>query len=344
MTRAVKRDDVIRLPNRCRIIWDIPVVMAVVTIAIVMTANAYWISTFTSLLALAPAARGIGVLYGLLGLVSLCQFALVGIGGWMMLRLGHGTDLPFEVNVLIAGVSAAAVGVVWGAPALRLKGLYLALVTLMLAGAYQVVISATGFPDGESGFLGRADATQRLMLDRPGTAPTDISYLVYCAVLTTGGFMLAEWLRVNRTGRVWAAIQKGDDTARSIGVNLLTYKIIAFACAGFLAGVDGALLAGSLSQLDGRAFGASESLFLFALNVIAGVYHWYGALIAGLLLRAVPGLLTDLGINGYVAIIIYGGALIHALIIGPRGIAGQISALIGKIRALVSAGTGRKAS
>ena len=57
-----------------------------------------------------------------------------------------------------------------------------------------------------------------------------------------------------------------------------------------------------------------------------------------------PGLLTDLDINGYVAIIIYGGALLHVLITAPRGIAGQISVLIGKIRALVGAGTGRKAS
>jgi branched-chain amino acid transport system permease protein len=343
MSRAIIREDVIPMPNRYRTLLEIPVAMALVMLVVVSTANAYWISTFTSALALALAARGIGVLYGLLGLVSLCQFALIGIGGWMMLRLSHGTGLPFEINVLIAGVTAAGVGVVWGAPALRLKGLYLALVTLMLAGAYQVVISATGFPDGGSGFLGRADATQRLMLERPVVATSNSSYLIYCAIWATSGFMLAEWLRVTKMGRSWAMIRKDDITARSVGVNLLTYKIIAFAFAGFLAGVGGALLAGGVGQLDGRAFAASESLFLFALSVVAGVYHWYGALIAGLLLRAVPSLLTDFEINGYVAIIFYGSALMHALITAPRGIAGQISNLIGKIRTIAIPGTGRQA-
>ncbi|MDC0739335.1 branched-chain amino acid ABC transporter permease [Cognatishimia sp. SS12] len=335
MTPPKISDALIILPGRYRTLWEIPVVMLILTLIAAFTANAYWISTLTSALAIALAARGIGVLYGLLGLVSLCQFALIGVGGWTMLRLGHGTGLPFELNVLLAGVVAAAVGVVWGAPALKLKGLYLALVTLMLAGAYQVVISATGFPDGGQGWLGRADAIQRLMLERPVVAQNSTRYLIYCAAWATLGFMAAEWLRLAKPGRAWAMIRKDDRAAMSAGVNLLVYKIIAFAFAGFLAGVGGALLAGSVGQLDGRAFAASESLSLFALSVVAGVYNWYGALIAGLLLRAVPSLLTDFEINGYAAIVFYGTALLHAIITAPRGIAGQISGLITRIKALL---------
>ncbi|UUZ71460.1 hypothetical protein LP415_20985 [Polaromonas sp. P1(28)-8] len=97
-------------------------------------ANAYWVKTLTSSLALAIAAAGVSLLYGQLGLVSLCQYALLGAGGWVALRVGHGLQWPFETCVLAGGLSAGILGMIAGLPALRLKGLYLALVTLMLAG------------------------------------------------------------------------------------------------------------------------------------------------------------------------------------------------------------------
>lgn len=315
-----------------KVLLEIPAVMAVLVLMIVLFANAYWISTLTSALAIALASRGIGLLYGQLGLVSLCQFALLGVGGWMTLRISHGFELPFEITILIAGIVSASVGAVWGAPALRMKGLYLALITLMLAGTYQTIITSTGFPDGGEGFLGRADATQRLMIERPAMAESDHAYFVYVAVWVTLGFLLTEWMRISRPGRSWALIRKGEQAAQSAGVNLFIYKLMAFAVAGFLAGAGGALLAGSIGQLDGRAFPASESLFLFALSVVAGVYNWYGALIAGLLMRAVPSLLIDFEVNGYVAIIIYGVALLHALMTAPAGIAGQIAGLLTKLK------------
>lgn len=295
-------------------------------------AGSYWLSTLTSAFALALASRGVALLYGQLGLVTLAQTALVGVGGWIALRLSHGTDLPFEAVVLIAGLATSLVGMVWGAPALRLQGLYLALVTLMLAGAFQTVIVAVGFPDGGPGFLGRADASQRLMMERPMIAPGEAAYFLYVAAWLTAGLILVERIRTGQTGRAWALIRRGRQAAQSTGVNIFRAKMQAFALAGFLAGIAGALLAGNVGQLDGRSFSASESLFLFALSVVGGSYHWLGALIAGLLLRAVPSLLTDFGVDGYVATIIFGAALMHALVTAPRGIAGQILGLIGRIR------------
>ena len=108
--------------------------------------------------------------------------------------------------------------------------------------------------------------------------------------------------------------------------NILLYQTWAFGLAGACAGVAGALLAAGVGQLDGRAFNASESVLLFALSVVGGVSHWLGALITGLLLRAVPALLTDYNVNGYLAMVFYGAALLHALITAPQGIAGQLMA------------------
>ena len=310
---------------------SIPFVIFACALLVPLTANAYWLAALTSAVALSLAASGIAILYGQLGLVSLCQYSLVGVGGWVALRLGFGSGLPFEAGLLAAGGIASILGVLFGLPALRLRGLYLALVTLMLAGGFQVVISAWGFPDGGPGFLGRADAAQRLMLPRPTVANTASAYFVYALVIAGLGLALAEWHRIAKPGRAWALIRKGETIALAAGVDILLYKVWAFALAGFLAGVGGALLAGGVGQLDGRAFATADSLSLFALSVVGGVHHWFGALLAGLLLRAVPALLTDWGIDGYASVGVFGVALLQALITAPSGIAGQISGLIDRL-------------
>ncbi|MGP8120691.1 MAG: branched-chain amino acid ABC transporter permease [Xanthobacteraceae bacterium] len=327
----------IRRPSlrRYRNVFAIPVLLIGAAAIAAVLANGYWIATLTSAVAIGLAASGVGLLYGQLGLVSLCQYSLLGVGGWVALRLSFAFHLPFELNLLAAGIVSSTVGVVWGLPALRLRGLYLALVTLMLAGGFQVVINAWGFPDGGTGFLGRADATQRIMMARPAAALSNDAYFLYSAIVVALGLMAVELHRRTRPGRAWALIRAGETTALAAGVNLLLYKTWAFALAGFLAGVAGALLAGAVGQLDGRAFPASESLSLFALTVVGGVYNWVGAVITGLLLRAVPSLLTDYGVDGNVAMMFFGAALLHALITAPTGIAGQIGALVARIERLL---------
>lgn len=317
--------------RRYRILALIPLVLLALGTVLASSASGYWISTFTSAGAIALACAGVAVLYGQLGLVSLCQYALLGVGGWVALRLAHGLHWPFEICLLAGGIVSSAVGVVWGLPALRLRGLYLALVTLMLAGAFQVVIAAWGFPDGGPGFLGRADSAQRRMMARPLLAVSDAGYLLYVIIVLALGLMLVELHRRSKPGRAWALIRKGETTALGAGVNILLYKTWAFALAGFLAGIGGGLLAGSVGQLDGLAFAASESINLFALTVVGGAAHWFGPIISGLLLRAVPSLLTDYGVDGFLAMVFFGAALLHALITAPAGVAGMLSELAGKL-------------
>ena len=298
-------------------------------------ANAYWIKTLTSSMALAVAVTGVALLYGQLGLVSLCQYALVGVGGWVALRLSHGLHLPFELCVVAAGISSCAVCMVAGLPALRMKGLYLALVTLMMAGGYQVVASAIGYPDGGPGFLGRVSGSERLLMARPALASSDGAYFFYVTVWLALMLVVIDLHRRHRAGRSWALIRRGEAVAQSAGVNILLYQTWAFGLAGMCAGVGGALLAGAVGLLNGRAFTASESVMLFALSVVGGVYHWVGAILAGLLLRAVPSLLIDYNVNGYLAMIFFGAALLHALVTAQQGIAGQLigalSGLVGKL-------------
>jgi branched-chain amino acid transport system permease protein len=287
--------------------------------------GSFWLKAFTSSVIFSLAALGAALLYGRLGLVSLGQVAQLGMGGWVVLRLGHGTDLPFVIVLLIGGIVAGLVGLVAGIPALRMRGLYLALITLMGAGGFQVIVTATGFPDGGPGFLGRVESGTRTLLTRPSFAQTDAAYFRFVIIIVVLGFLLVELHRRASPGRAWALIRKSDASALSAGVNITLYKTWAFALAGFLSGIAGGLLAGSIGQLDSRAFPASDSIMLFALTVVGGVYHWTGPIITGLLLRAFPSLLNALGVDGNIAYIIFGIALLQSLITAPSGIAGQLA-------------------
>jgi len=303
-------------------------------------ANFYWIKTLTSAMAVSIAAAGVALLYRQLGLVCLSQHALLGVGGWIALRLGH-LGMPFEFCVLAGAAGGSVLGMIAGLPALRMRGLYLALVTLMMAGGFQVLVGAIGFPDGGGGFTGHLSVGERQLMTRPLLGQSDNAYFRYVMVWLTLALLLLELHRRSKAGRSWALIRRGETTALAAGINIVLYQTWAFGVAGFLAGLSGGLLAGAVGQLDGRAFPASESVLLFALSVVGGVYHWFGALLCGLLLRAVPSLLTDFGVNGYLAMIFFGAALLHALMTAPAGIAGQLAALCATCRKRVGVAGGQ---
>lgn len=289
--------------------------------------DAYFLKTLISTCIMGLACMSVAVIYAQLGMVSLCQFALVGVGGWVTLRIWHGTHLPFEIAMLGGGVAAALFGLVAGLPALRMRGLYLALITLMIAGAIQILIGALGFPDGGPGFSGRVTSGARVFMDRPFLGQSDAAYFRYCVVVVAIGFYIVRWHRRSRAGRAWAQIRRSEACALSGGVNIVAYKMWAFTLAGFLAGIAGALDSGVVGQLDGRAFTAFDSIMLFALTVIAGAFHWSGPVFAGVLRSAVPAVLNYFAIDGNIATMVFGAGLLHALITAPEGISGQLLGL-----------------
>ncbi|MEP7204305.1 MAG: branched-chain amino acid ABC transporter permease, partial [Ilumatobacteraceae bacterium] len=105
--------------------------------------DAFWIANFTQMAVFSIVAASAGLLYGRVGLVSLGQVASYGIGCWVTMRLAFATNWPFPILLIIGGVVAAMIGVLIGLPALRVSGLYLALVTLMLAAGIEIVLGAT---------------------------------------------------------------------------------------------------------------------------------------------------------------------------------------------------------
>jgi len=261
------------------------------------------------MIAVAAAAQGVALLHERIGHVSLAGIGLMAVGGWIGLRVSHGTGLPFEVSLLAAAGGTAGIAMLLGLPAIRHKGLIFALVTLMFAAGLHVVVSSVGFPDGGSGFWGRVSGSEaRALMARPALAETDRAYFIYCVIIVALAFVATFALLKSSAGRAWAMIRAGDSVAKSAGVRLQRARFQAFAVAGALAGIGGCLMAGSIGQLDGRSFDPLQSLLLYGLVI------------------------------GDIAMIIFGAALVHAIVSAPRGIAGQMQDLGGLIRSKLKGG------
>lgn len=288
-----------------------------------MIAGKLWLSVFTSTACFTMALAGVSLMYARLGMVSLSQVGLMGIGGWVMLRLNHAYGLPFEVNLLASGLITMVFGWVLALPALRLRGLYLALVTLMAAGGLEIVFATFKFPNGGAGFWG-VTSSNAAPFHRPMLAESAEGYFRYAVLLTTLAFLLIEAHRRLRPGRAWAMIRRSEAAAMAAGVNVTLYKTWAFGIAGLLAGASGAMLAGSLGLLDSGTFRASESIMLFALAVVGGARYWLGVVIAATLFRILPALLNNWGVDADISYVIFGAGLLHAVITAPDGIAGQV--------------------
>ncbi len=292
--------------------------------------GSYWLSILTSAACFTMAASGVAFMYARLGMVSLTQVGLMGIGGWVALRLNYAFAFPFEVNLVLAALATMICGWVLALPALRMRGLYLALVTLMAAGGLEIIFSTFQFPNGGSGFwgvkIGSADPFRG-----PALAPGPAAYLRYVVVMVTLGFLFIEGHRRLFPGRAWALIRRSEAAAMAAGVNVTLYKTWAFGIAGLLAGASGTLLAGSLGLLDDGTFRSPESIMIFALSVVGGAQYWLGAVVAAVLYRVLPGLLNQWGVNADLAFVIFGAGLLHAVITAPDGIAGQIWGGIGRL-------------
>jgi branched-chain amino acid transport system permease protein len=287
-----------------------------------------WITTFTSVAIYAVVALGFGVLYGRVGLISLGQVGLLTVGVWSGARLSYATALPFPVLLLAAGGITCAVGVLVGLPALRLSGLYLALITLMFAGATQVVLAVIDFPNGGGGFKGRF-ATGELVTEpppvrRPSWAHADAAYYRYTVIVCALMFLLALFHVSGKPGRAWASIRESEPAALAAGVNITLYKLWAFGLASFMTGVAGCLLAAQVSTPRAITFQTQDSLTLAATALIGGIFSLWGAVVAGIFNQLLPFLFqAQWGVNANFLLTVFGAGLLQVLLTAPGGLIDQ---------------------
>jgi branched-chain amino acid transport system permease protein len=299
--------------------------LAVVLLVLPAVLSTYWVDVLTEVAVYALVAVGLGLLVGRVGLVSLGQAAILALGAWIFARLAFATSAPYPVLLLVTGAITAVLGTLLGLPALRLHGLFLALITLMLAGAVTVVLTTTQFPNGGPGFLGHTDAvTGTHGVRRPSLAASDAGFFRYTVVFALAATALVAWHLRSKAGRAWAAIRQSEASALAAGINITFYKLWALALASFATGVAGGLLAGDVGRLYIVQFPTSANIVLLAAALMGGVRSLWGAAIAGALVKLLPALLDQWGLPPDLLTILFGLGILHVLVSGPGGLAAQV--------------------
>jgi branched-chain amino acid transport system permease protein len=255
----------------------------------------FWVARFSQTAIFTILASSVGLLYGRVGLVSLGQVAPYGIGAWVTLRLAFATSLPFPVLLIVAGLVAAAIGVLIGLPALRVSGLYLALVTLMLAASVEIVLSQLKFPNGGNGFSGLVVSLSDIQpMRRPGYAQSDVAYYRFLVVVAFVVMMAVAYILTRKPGRAWASIRQSEVSALAAGIDTTRYKLYAFAIAAFMAGVAGGLFAGTIPKgLSLDPFTRQAAIFLIAVAVMGGIRSLWGGLLAAVFATLLLAFLTQ---------------------------------------------------
>ena len=269
-----------RLPE---VIWSKRVVFGIVALLFLIVPNTWGPSNqyLASLgLVWAMTAVSLVILTGWGGHISLGQFAIVGIGALLAGNLISDHNVDYLIVILASGAAGAVISLLVGLPALRIKGLFLAVTTLALAVALdQYIINFNNFPSIIPSGVERPLLWERIDLND--------GYNMYAVCLAILGLSIlaAQGIRKARSGRVIIATRDNQRAADAAAVPTTTVKLAAFLVAGVIAGVAGALHVLLLTGVEQGTYPPYDSLNLFATAVIGGLGSISGAVIGVLLFR-----------------------------------------------------------
>jgi ABC-type branched-subunit amino acid transport system permease subunit len=235
------------------------------------------------------------VLTGLVGQISLATFALAGTAGFAMVRVGDDLGLGFPWAPGLGVLAAVAIGVLAGLPAVRVRGLALAVTTLAASIAIEELLFRwSWFSGGAAGARVAPPSLFGVDLGIPavGDAYPRVAFGILCLVVMTSAMAVVVNLRRGATGRQWLAVRANERAAEAAGIRVARVKVGATAVAAALAGTAGVLLAYQQQVVAAGSFGAIDSLVAVAMAYLAGIAVPAAALLAGFL--SAGGLLTAL--------------------------------------------------
>jgi branched-chain amino acid transport system permease protein len=294
------------------------VVVVATAIALPLFVSNFRLFQFTQVGIYAIALLGLNMLTGYNGQISLGHGAFYAVGAYTSAIMIDRWSVPYPLTVVAAGVLCLVVGFLFGIPALRLEGLYLALATFALALAVpQILKYFEHWTGGSQGIvLSKPDAPWGLKL-----SADQWLYFFTLAVLIVL-FVLAQNLLAGRTGRAIVAIRDNPIAAQAMGVNTALYKSLVFGVSAAYTGVAGALSAFVIAFVAPDAFNVFLSITLLVGVVIGGLASISGAVFGAMFVQFVPNWAQDISKAAPWAI--YGVFLILFMYVMPRGIAGAL--------------------
>ncbi len=310
----------------------VALIVAAFFVAVPISANQYWLQAIlTPTLIFSLAAIGLNILTGYAGQLSLGSAAFMAVGAFgaynFMLRI---QGIPVLLAFAMGGLCAAAVGIVFGVPSLRIKGLYLFVATL--AAQFFTVWALTKFSWFSNHSSSGVITAQKIrILGYVFSSPAS-KYLLTLSVVSVLALAAKNMVR-SATGRAWMAIRDMDVAAEVIGIRPLPTKLLAFAVSSFYCGVAGALYAYTyLGTVDAEGFGLDLSFKILFMIIIGGVGSILGSFLGAAFIVLLPILLDNLlpplfghslpaGLTSNLQLIVFGGLIVFFLIVEPHGLA-----------------------
>lgn len=322
--------------------WAIALLLVVAFVAVPMLCSEYLLrAILVPFLILALAAIGLNILVGYCGQISMGHGAFMAIGAYAAYNFSVRIEgMPLIASLLLGGLCSTAVGVLFGMPSLRIKGLYLAVATLAAQfftdWAFLRIQWFTN--DSSSGSVSVAGLN---VFGIPVESP--VQKYLFCLAFVAVFALLAKNLVRGAIGREWMAIRDMDVAAAVIGIRPVYAKLTAFAVSSFIAGVAGGLWGFvHLGSWEPAAFNIDRSFQLLFMVIIGGLGSimgsFFGAafiVVLPLVLNALPywfGLPIDTALASHLTFMIFGGLIVFFLIVEPHGIARLWSTAKEKLR------------
>jgi ABC-type branched-subunit amino acid transport system permease subunit len=300
-------------------------------------------SAIASSLVVVCVCLSVVVITGYVGQISLAQNAFAGISAFMMSHIAQWIGLGFPFGLILAALCAVVVGVVIGLPAVRIRGVNLAVATLAVAAALDALVFNSNWFSG--GYVGRKVPVPHLLgldlgVSRSGSS---LVFGIFVLVIVCLVGLFVARLRNAPAGRMFIAVRCNEAAAASIGVDVARTKLLAFAISAFIAGIGGGLLAYQQININPASFTVWTSLTILAITYVGGVGRIAGAVAAGFLLASngVMATLLDklFSFNQYQALIA-GVALMLTAVANPDGIAKEMQGAYARLLGLVARARG----
>ncbi len=289
-------------------------------------------SALTTSLIAAVIALSLVVVTGYVGQISLAQMTFAGIGGFAVSKLASENGVSFIPSIVLAALIAVPVGLVIGLPALRVRGVNLAIVTLGAA------VAVDSFVFQNSDWSGGLDGLRVPEPELFGWSIDSVTHPqrfgIFALVVLLACVVLVSNLRHSRTGGRMLAVRDNERAAAAAGINVAATKLQAFALSAFVAGLGGAVLGYQTSKIAFERFAPIQSIFVVAIAYIGGIASIGGAVVAGLLVSGgiAFALLGELGSVDEWEVFLSGVLLVVIVITQPDGIAVGVSRAVDSLR------------
>jgi branched-chain amino acid transport system permease protein len=300
-------------------------------VPIVFYSNRYWLDLAILIVTYAMLGFGLNIVVGLAGLLDLGYVAFYAVGAYSYALLAQHFGWSFWICLPMAGILAAFAGILLGFPVLRLRGDYLAIVTLGFGEIIRLILlnwqNLTGGPNGISGVPRPSFFGLPFNSSEHGFAATfGLSYsathrtvFLYYVILALA--ILTNWvtLRLRRLpiGRAWEALREDEIACRALGINTTTTKLTAFAIGAMFGGFAGAFFATRQGFISPESFTFSESAFVLAIVVLGGMGSQLGVALAATVMLCAFELLREF--DQY-RMLVFGAAMVAIMIYRPRGL------------------------